>query len=30
VTFHYVPRALNAEADREVNRILDEQERHKK
>jgi len=29
VTFHYVPRALNAEADREVNRILDAQE-HKK
>jgi ribonuclease HI len=30
VTFHYVPRELNKEADREVNRILDEQERHKK
>lgn len=30
VTFHYVPRALNSEADKEVNRILDEQERHKK
>lgn len=30
VTFHYIPRALNAEADREVNRILDEQERHHK
>lgn len=30
VTFHYIPRALNAEADKEVNRILDEQERHKK
>ena len=27
VTFHYIPRALNAEADREVNRILDQQER---
>jgi ribonuclease HI len=27
VTFHYIPRALNAEADREVNRILDDQER---
>jgi ribonuclease HI len=26
VTFHYIPRALNAEADKEVNRILDDQE----
>jgi ribonuclease HI len=25
VSFHYIPRALNAEADREVNRILDDQ-----
>lgn len=30
VTFHYVPRALNSEADKEVNRILDEQERHRR
>ena len=30
VTFHYVPRALNAAADKEVNRILDDQERHSK
>ncbi|MGH7156754.1 MAG: reverse transcriptase-like protein [Candidatus Saccharimonadales bacterium] len=30
VSFHYIPRALNAEADREVNRILDDAERHKK
>jgi ribonuclease HI len=30
VTFHYIPRALNAESDGEVNRILDEQERHRK
>jgi ribonuclease HI len=30
VTFSYVPRELNKESDREVNRILDEQERHKK
>lgn len=30
VSFHYIPRALNAEADREVNRILDDQERNAK
>jgi len=30
VTFSYVPRELNKESDREVNRILDDQERHKK
>jgi ribonuclease HI len=30
VTFHYVPRELNKLADKEVNRILDEQQRHKK
>jgi ribonuclease HI len=30
VSFTYIPRALNAESDREVNRILDDQERHKK
>lgn len=30
VTFHYIPRALNAEADREVNRILDDQEQKDK
>jgi ribonuclease HI len=30
VTFSYVPRELNKESDREVNRILDNQERHKK
>jgi ribonuclease HI len=30
VNFSYVPRELNKEADREVNRILDEQQRHKK
>jgi ribonuclease HI len=30
VSFHYIPRALNAEADKEVNRILDDQERHRK
>ena len=29
ISFHYIPRALNAEADKEVNRILDTQE-HKK
>lgn len=27
VSFHYIPRALNAEADKEVNRILDDQAR---
>jgi ribonuclease HI len=30
VTFHYIPRALNAEADKEVNRILDAQEHEKR
>lgn len=30
VSFSYVPRELNKLADKEVNRILDEQERHKK
>jgi ribonuclease HI len=30
ITFTYVPRELNKIADEEVNRILDEQERHKK
>lgn len=30
VSFHYIPRALNAEADREVNRILDMQEQQRK
>jgi ribonuclease HI len=29
VSFHYIPRALNAEADKEVNRILDAQGRKK-
>jgi ribonuclease HI len=29
VSFHYIPRALNAEADKEVNRILDTQGRKK-
>jgi ribonuclease HI len=30
VSFHYIPRALNAEADREVNRILDDQARKRR
>ncbi|HET7528861.1 MAG TPA: reverse transcriptase-like protein [Candidatus Saccharimonadales bacterium] len=30
ISFQYVPRALNATADKEVNRILDDQERHQK
>lgn len=30
VSFHYIPRALNAEADREVNRILDDQEKKRR
>ena len=30
ITFNYVPRELNKTADAEVNRILDENERHKK
>jgi ribonuclease HI len=30
VVFVHVPREMNREADKEVNRILDEQERHKK
>jgi ribonuclease HI len=30
VTFHYIPRELNKESDAEVNRILDEQEHHRK
>jgi ribonuclease HI len=30
VSFHFIPRALNAEADKEVNRILDAQAREKK
>jgi len=30
VSFTYIPRALNAEADREVNRILDDQEAHRR
>lgn len=29
ISFQYVPRALNVLADKEVNRILDEQERHR-
>jgi ribonuclease HI len=30
VSFHYIPRALNTEADREVNRILDDQEKKRR
>ena len=30
ISFAYIPRALNKEADGEVNRILDDQERHRK
>ena len=30
ISFQYIPRALNAEADKEVNRILDAQERARK
>jgi ribonuclease HI len=30
ISFTYVPRELNKTADREVNRILDEQERHRR
>ena len=30
ISFQYIPRALNAEADKEVNRILDAQERTRK